>query len=72
MNKLQNEKVANEKAVRLARVGRHTETCDGNTIVGYDGEGQPQRADVEVRMGRVVTNKKTAACKSEKDATYTA
>jgi len=64
MNKLQNEKVANEKAVRLARIGQNPETRDGNTIVGYDGEGQPQRADVEVRMGRVVTNKKTAACKS--------
>jgi hypothetical protein len=69
MNKLQNEKVANEKAVRLARIGQNTVTCDGNAIVGYDGEGQPQRADLDVRMGRVVTNKKTAACKSEKDAT---
>ena len=69
MNKLQNEKFANEKAVRLARVSQNTETCNGDTIVGYDGEGQPQRADLNVRMGRVVTNKTSAACKLEKDAT---
>jgi hypothetical protein len=69
MNKLQNEKAANEKTVRLEHAGQNKATCDGDTIVGYDGEGQPQRADEKVRMGRVVTNKTTSGCGTEKDAT---
>ena len=69
MQTLQNEKAAHEKAARLAQTGKNKETPDGETVVGYDGEGQPQKADVVVRMGRVVTDKKTAGCGcgSEKD-----
>jgi len=57
----------NEKAARLARAGKNKETCDGNTTVGFDGAGQPQKADVVVRMGEVVSNKKASGCDSGKD-----
>ncbi len=68
MKTLQDEKSANEKSARLASPGTNKKTCDGDTVVGFDGEGQPQKADVVVRMGRVVKNKKTSGCDSEKDA----
>jgi len=55
-----------KKAAKSARAGKNKETCDGNKVVGFDGEGLPQKADVVVRMGRVV--KKTGSCHSEKDA----
>ena len=67
MQTLQNEKAASEKSARLARAGKNKETCDGDKIVGFDGEGQPQKASEVVRMGRVVTNKKSCGCGSEKD-----
>ncbi len=57
-----------EKAAKLARAGKNKETCDGDTVVGFDGAGQPQKADANVRMGREVPNKKTSSCDSEKDA----
>jgi hypothetical protein len=69
MKTLQDEKAANEKSAHSARVGKNKETCaGGDPIVGVDGEGKPQKADVVVRMGEVVTNKKTSGCDSEKDA----
>jgi hypothetical protein len=68
MKTLQDEKAANEKSARLARAGKNKETCDGDTVVGFDGAGQPQKADADVRMGRVVPSKKTSCCDSEKDA----
>jgi hypothetical protein len=68
MKTLHDEKAANEKSARLAHAGKNKETCDGDAIVGFDGEGQPQKASVVVRMGRVVGNKKTSGCDSEKDA----
>jgi hypothetical protein len=66
MQTLQNEKAAKEKAARLARAGKNKETCAGDPVVGLDGEGRPQKADANVRMGEVVTNKKTFGCDSEK------
>ena len=52
----------------MARAGKNKETCAGDKVVGFDGEGQPQKADTNVRMGRVVGSKKTSGCDSEKDA----
>jgi hypothetical protein len=57
-----------EKAPRLARAGKNKEACDGNTTVGFDGAGQPQKADVVVRMGEVVSSKNASSCDSGKDA----
>jgi hypothetical protein len=68
MKTLQEKEAANEKSAKLARAGKNKEACDGDTVVGFDGEGQPQKASVVVRMGRVVANKKTSGCDSEKDA----
>ena len=58
----------NEKSAKLAPVGKNKETCASNPVVGFDGEGKPQRADANVRMGREVTNKKSPGCDTEKDA----
>lgn len=68
MKTLQNDKAANEKSAKLARAGKNKVTCGGDKVVGFDGEGQPQKADEIVRMGRVVGIKKTSGCDSEKDA----
>lgn len=68
MQTLPDEKAANEKSAGLARDGKNKVTCGGDPVVGFDGEGQPQKADVVVRMGRVVKNKKACGCDSEKDA----
>jgi hypothetical protein len=57
-----------ERAVKLARAGKNKETCDGDKAMGFDGAGQPQKANVVVRMGRVVPNKKAFGCDSEKNA----
>ncbi|HEY5040725.1 MAG TPA: hypothetical protein VIK53_01860 [Verrucomicrobiae bacterium] len=57
-----------EKAARLACAGKNKETCDGDTVVGFDGAGQPQKAGANVRMGREVPIiKKASSCDSEKD-----
>jgi hypothetical protein len=60
MKTLPDEKVANKKSATSECVGKNKETCDGDPVVGFDGEGKPQKADANVRMGRVVTNKKTS------------
>ena len=57
-----------EKTARLARAGKNKETCDGDKTVGFDGEGRPQKADVVVRMGDVVSSKNASSCDSGKDA----
>jgi hypothetical protein len=67
MQTLPDEKAANEKPARLATDGKSKATCDGDPVVGFDGEGQPQKADVVVRMGRVVSNKKACGCDAKKD-----
>jgi hypothetical protein len=67
MQTLQNEKSAKEKSAKLARAGKNKETCDSDPVVGFDGEGKTQKADVNVHMGHVVTNNKTTGCDSEKD-----
>ena len=46
-----------EKAAKLAHAGKNKETCAGDKTVGFDGAGQPQKADVVVRMGEVVSSK---------------
>jgi hypothetical protein len=56
-----------EKAARLARPGKNKETCCGDTTVGFDGAGQPQKADVVVRMGEVVSSKNASSCDFKKD-----
>ena len=58
----------NEKSAKLASAGKNQTTCATDKVVGFDGEGQPQKADEIVRMGRVVGSKKTSGCDSEKDA----
>jgi hypothetical protein len=67
MQTLQNEKAANEKSDRSARAGKNSEACGCDPVVGFDGAGQPQKADANVHMGREVSNKKTSACDSEKN-----
>jgi hypothetical protein len=57
-----------EKAANLARAGKNKETCAGDKVVGFDGEGRPQKADVVVRMGEVVSSKSASSCDSGKDA----
>jgi hypothetical protein len=57
-----------EKATRLARAGKSKKTCVGDKTVGFDGEGRPQKADVVVRMGKVVSSKNASGCDSGKDA----
>ena len=66
MKTLQDEKSANEKSDRLASPGTNKKTCDGDTVVGFDGEGQPQKADVVVRMGEVVSSKNASSSDSGK------
>jgi hypothetical protein len=56
-----------EKAAKLARHGKNKETCAGDKTVGFDGAGQPQKADANVRMGREVSSKNASGCDSEKD-----
>jgi hypothetical protein len=56
-----------EKAAKLARAGKNKDTCAGDKVVGFDGAGQPQKADVVVRMGEVVSSKNASGCHSEKD-----
>ena len=56
-----------EKAAKLARAGKNKETCAGDKTVGFDGEGRPQKADVVVRMGEVVSSKNASSCDSGKD-----
>ena len=55
-----------EKAANLARAGKNKETCAGDKTVGFDGEGRPQKADVVVRMGEVVSSKNASSCDSGK------
>jgi len=55
-----------EKAANLARAGKNKETCAGDKTVGFDGAGQPQKADVVVRMGEVVSSKNASSCDSGK------
>ena len=57
-----------EKAANLARAGKNKETCAGDKTVGFDGEGRPQKADVVVRMGEVVSSKNASSCDSGKGA----
>jgi hypothetical protein len=64
MQTLQNKKTANEKTAKSSHTGKNKETCGGDKVVGFDGEGEPQKADEVVRMGRVVGNKKTCGCDS--------
>jgi hypothetical protein len=61
---IQTEKCANEKTTKSSQAGKNKETCGGDKVVGFDGEGQPQKADEIVRMGRVVAHKKTSGCDS--------
>jgi hypothetical protein len=61
MQTLQNKKTANEKTAKSSHTGKNKETCGGDKVVGFDGEGEPQKADEVVRMGRAVANKKTSA-----------
>jgi hypothetical protein len=63
MQTLQNKKTVNEKIAK-SHAGKNKETCGGDKVVGFDGEGQSQKADEVVRMGRVVGNKKTCGCDS--------
>jgi hypothetical protein len=67
MKTFQDKKSANEKSDRSARADKNTEACGCDPVVGFDGEGQPQKADANVRMGREVSNKKTSGSKSEKE-----
>jgi hypothetical protein len=60
MQTLQNKKTVNEKIAK-SHAGKNKETCGGDKVVGFDGEGEPQKADEVVRMGRAVANKKTSA-----------
>jgi len=57
-----------EKAAKLARAGKNKETCADDKVVGFDGAGQPQKADVVVHMGEVVSSKNASSCDSGKDA----
>ena len=61
MQTLQNKKSANEKTAKSSHAGKNKEACGGDKVVGFDGEGEPQKADEVVRMGRAVANKKTSA-----------
>ena len=61
MQTLQNKKTANEKTAKSSHAGKNKEACGGDKMVGFDGEGEPQKADEVVRMGRAVANKKTSA-----------
>jgi hypothetical protein len=67
MKTFQDKKSANEKSDSSARAGKNTEARGCDPVVGFDGEGQPQKADANVRMGREVSNKKTSGCDSEKN-----
>jgi len=60
MQTLQNKKTVNEKIAK-SHAGKNKETCGGDKVVGFDGEGEPQKADEVVRIGRAVANKKTSA-----------
>ena len=60
MQTLQNKKTVNEKIAK-SHAGKNKETCGGDKVVGFDGEGEPQKADEVVRMGRAVANKKASA-----------
>ena len=60
MQTLQNKKTVNEKIAK-SHAGKNKETCGGDKVVGFDGEGESQKADEVVRMGRAVANKKTSA-----------
>ena len=60
MQTLQNKKTVNEKIAK-SHAGKNKETCGGDKVVGFDGEGEPQKADEVVRMGLAVANKKTSA-----------
>ena len=55
-----------EKAAKLARAGKNKKTCEGDKTVGFDGAGQPQKADVVVRMGEVVSSKNASSCNAGK------
>lgn len=57
MQTLKDEKAAIEKPARLARAGKNKASREGGTTVGFDGAGQPQKADVVVHMGEVVSSK---------------
>ena len=61
MQTLQNKKTANEKTAKSSHAGKNKEACGGDKVVGFDGEGEPQKADEVFRMGRAVANKKTSA-----------
>ena len=61
MQTLQYKKSANEKTAKSSHAGKNKEACGGDKVVGFDGEGEPQKADEVVRMGRAVANKKTSA-----------
>ena len=61
MQTLQNKKSANEKTAKSSHAGKNKEACGGDKVVGFDGEGEPQKADEVVRMGRAVANKKASA-----------
>ena len=60
MQKSPTEKPANEASAKLPRAPKNKETGAGDTVVGFDGAGEPQTADVVVRMGRVIENKKNS------------
>ena len=64
MQTLQNKKTANVKTAKSSHAGKNKQTCGGDKVVGFDGEGEPQKADEVVRMGRAVANKKTSGCDS--------
>ena len=60
MQKSPTEKPVNEASAKLPRVAKTKATCAGATVVGFDGAGEPQTADVVVRMGRVIENRKNS------------
>jgi len=66
MQTSQNEKAANKKSSRSTRAGKANEACASDPVVGFDGAGNPQKADTNVRMGRVVGSKKSSCCGSDK------